>query len=238
MGSHTPLGDVILIPKKTDLPPDVLPDIIERFKTTRLTALQLDPAAFGSNYAHEIQFTYETWLSRATNPLGKTFVSLNTSNPIAPEVLDKSYNDPSLSYLLHDEWLGTVTLLGPKVLANARSDLTPTPFTIFTPGNSNDPPDLESLKDHHAVYLIVAMFVRPGQRRVGRGRRLVEAALAAAIEEARNVSASRVTIVLNVESENRAARGLYQTVGFEECDADATALTSSTLEMKWERDLL
>lgn len=121
MGSLSRRGVVVLIPKKADLPSEILPALIERYKTTRLTALQLDPSAFGSNYAREIQFTYETWLSRATNPLAKTFVSVGTSGPeTSAENVCGSSNDPSIAPLLHEEWVGTITLFGPKVLSTGR----------------------------------------------------------------------------------------------------------------------
>lgn len=235
MGSVSPPADVVLIPKKSDLPSDLLPALMERYKTTRLTALQLDPSAFGSNYAREVQFTYETWLSRATNPLGKTFVSVATSSDgVSPENVSRSSNDSSMEHLLHDEWFGTVTLFGPKVLAD---DVLSAPWTTFTPANSNDPPDLDSIKDRHAVYNIYGMYVKRSQRREGRGRRLVEAALAAAVAEAMTASATRVTVALEVECQNQAALGLYRSVGFEECVFKKDWTTSQDRTLKWERHL-
>jgi GNAT superfamily N-acetyltransferase len=236
MGSLSPRGVVVLIPKKADLPSEILPALIERYKTTRLTALQLDPSAFGSNYAREIEFTYETWLSRATNPLGKTFVSVGTSGPeTLAENVRGSSNDPSIAPVLHEEWLGTITLFGPKVLAN--EDALSLPWTTFTRANSNNPPDLDSIEGRHALYNIFGMFVKPGQRREGRGRGLVEAALAAAVEEATAASATRVTVALEVEYQNQAALGLYRSVGFEECIFEKHWTDSQDRTLKWERQL-
>jgi ribosomal protein S18 acetylase RimI-like enzyme len=102
------------------------------------------------------------------------------------------------------------------------------PWTTFTRANSNTPPDLDSIEGRHALYNIFGMFVKPSQRREGRGRGLVEATAA---------SATRVTLALEVEYQNQAALGLYRSVGFEECIFEKHWTDSQDRTLKWERQL-
>ncbi|KAL1983869.1 hypothetical protein VTN96DRAFT_9793 [Rasamsonia emersonii] len=237
MATRPVLGDVVLLPKDANFSPDALQAIVDRFKSNRLQALQLDPDAFGSTYERESQFTYQTWLSRITNPLSKTFVALEHQE-------SSITSEDSASRLCHllgnNEWLGTVTVLGPKSLSGGESSLSSTPWRLFTRENSSESPDLTSIKNRHAVYLIVGMFVSPSRRREGHGRRLVEAALTAAMEESRGISASRVIVCLMVEPRNVAARRLYESVGFgiRGSEPADNAVTFPTIGMTWEKELM
>lgn len=234
MATRPAPGDVVLLPKDANLQA-----LVDRFKSNRLEALQLDPDAFGSTYESESQFTYETWLSRITNPLSKTFVALEHQESSITSAEDS--DDSRLRRLLENEWIGTVTVLGPKSLSGRESSLSSTPWNLFTRENSSEPPDLTSIKNSTAVYLIVGMFVSPSRRREGHGRRLVEAALTAAVEESRGASASRVIVSLVVESRNVAARRLYESVEFGTRGsepADSTEITFPTIGMTWEQELV
>jgi GNAT superfamily N-acetyltransferase len=239
MATKIPSSDVVLLPKNPNLSPERLSAIVNRYKSNRLEALQLEPSAFSSTYERESQFIYETWLSRATNPLSRIFVALG-DRELSPRTTTEDSDDPTLSRLLGNEWLGTVTMLGPKLLSDKETGSSHVmPRIIFTPENSFEPPDLTSIKKGHAVYLIVSMYVSLNRRRERHGRRLLEAALTAAMEEARKASASRITVCLNVEVGNMAARRLYESVGFGIRGSEpADSSTFPTLGMTREREIM
>ncbi|QKX55899.1 uncharacterized protein TRUGW13939_02998 [Talaromyces rugulosus] len=201
------MADVYLVPKPAQSQPSDISLLIERYRTTRLTALQLDPDAFGSTYAREIQFTDEIWLSRLLNPLSKTLVSVDVKPP-PTEPVD----------LARHEWLGTATILGPKVLSETKGSSL---WTTYTRDNSNDPPDWPAVKDSNAIYMIAGVFVHPSRRRQGRGKRLIRAVVSTATEEAKSAGASRVTILLEIESENQVPDRLYESAGFWAVDREA-----------------
>lgn len=190
------MTDIYLVPKPSqEQTKSDISLLIKRYKTTRLTALQLDPAAFGSTYSREVQFTDDIWLSRLLNPLSKTLVSVESPAKTAK--------------LADQKWLGTATVLGPKVLSETK-----TLWTVYTRDNSNDPPDWPAVKDRNAIYMISGVFVHPGFRQQGRGTRLIQTIVSAATEEATRAGASRVTVLLEITSENQAVDRLYQRAGF------------------------
>jgi GNAT superfamily N-acetyltransferase len=213
------MADVYLVPKPAQSQPSDISLLVERYRTTRLTALQLDPDAFGSTYAREIQFTDEIWLSRLLNPLSKTLVSVDVRPP-PMEPVD----------LTRLEWLGTATMFGPKVLSETKGSSL---WTTYTRDNSNDPPDWPAVKDSNAIYMVTGVFVHPSRRRQGRGKRLIQAVVNAATEEAKRAGASKVTVLLEIESETQAPDRLYESAGFSAVDREGT----SRRRMVWEFDL-
>ncbi|CRG84952.1 hypothetical protein PISL3812_02118 [Talaromyces islandicus] len=214
------MADVYLVPKHVEDQTSDISLLVERYKTTRLTALQLDPGAFGSTYAREIQFTYEIWLSRLLNPLSKTLVSVGTAIPSPAEPVD----------LTHQEWLGTAIIFGPKALSKTNSSSL---WTTYTRDNFNEPPDLLAVKDTNAIYMITGVFVHPSYRRRGRGKRLIQTAVHVATEEAKRAGASKITVLLEIESENQAADRLYESAGFSAVDRHG----ASRRGMLWEANL-
>lgn len=221
--------DVVSLPRD-NLGPDTIPVLIDRYKSLRLEGLRVDPSAFGSNYEREIKFTHDDWLRRLTNPLVRTFVSLDFLSDAHSGSISAS---PGSDVLLGNEWLGMVSLAGPKILPTAASH----PLEPFRSSGITDPPDLTSIQGQHVVYILVGMFVRPEHRRRGRGRRLVEAAMAAAEIEARRASAKGITVALEVHSSNQAGYSLYQKLGFIDfTEVESGRLdVSTTCSMKWEK---
>lgn len=217
--------DIVCLPRGDDLGPDIIPVVIDRYKSLRLEGLRVDPSAFGSNYEREIKFTHDDWLRRLTNPLVRTFISL--------DILTDAHSGSTLSpfpgrdALLKNEWLGMVSLAGPKILPTATSH----PMEPFKSDGITDPPHLPSIQGQHAVYVVVGMFVRPEHRRRGRGRNLIEAAMAAAESEARRASAKGITVALEVHTSNHAGYHLYQKAGFVEFTE-----AESECSMKWEKN--
>jgi GNAT superfamily N-acetyltransferase len=236
MNETLPLSMVILMPKLIDIPDTVMPEIVKRYKDIRLMGLKLSPSAFGSTYAREVAFNNDTWIGRITNPLGKGFIALgpdNSSNLRVTKGYGEGHSD-ALTSLLNSPWMGLVTLIGPKLLSPNEPELEQTPWKIFTRENSSAISDLASIKNGHAVYVIVGMYVSPEGRRAGHGRRLVDAAIAAAVEESRNILASKMSVCLEVRRDNIPAAKLYENAGFVRRNIPG-ALDPEDIDMVWEK---
>ncbi|KAL1625383.1 60S ribosomal protein L10A [Diplodia seriata] len=65
-------------------------DLVSRQKSFRLFSLTSAPEAFGSTIERELQFTWDTWESRLTNPQATTFVAI-PDDP-ASQVLHYHFN--------------------------------------------------------------------------------------------------------------------------------------------------
>lgn len=227
---------VIPMPKLADIPDTVMPEIVKRFKHIRLMALELSPEAFSSTYAREVAFTDDIWVGRITNPLGKAFIAVGPDNSPNVRSIDghEKQHGPALTTLLNAPWKGSVTIIGPKLLPPDQPELERTPWKIFTRENSSDTPDLASMERGHVVYVIVGMYVSPDGRREGHGRRLVDAAIAAAVEECRRVLASKMSICLEVHYDNIPAAKLYANVGFTRRDTPNES-NPKDVNMVWEK---
>lgn len=222
-------GEVLLIPKTFPTTAHV-ESIVEKYKKIRLHGLKADPQSFSSTYEEEAQFSYETWVSRILNPLGKTFVSLieadsQQENDSPNTDLTNAGNEhAALSRLLNDEWVGIVTLLGhvlfPSELDGEKPGMKPWDVYI-SHGKYSIPltvPKPDDLKGAHVVYLIVGMYVVPHARRKGHARRLVKATVKAVHDEAIALGASKASITVQVEPNISGARRLYESAGFEVWD--------------------
>lgn len=217
-------SEVILVPKPYAAP-TLEQAIVERYKKLRLHGLQVDPQSFSSTYEDESQFADEVWLSRIYNPAGKTFAAVTGSdnqpeNTTETLVQAHDTNNP-LQGFSKEEWVGIVTLLGPGVFSkpNENTVTSPTrPYEVFFRNGKYQTPQKSSKVDDltgaHVVYLIVGMFISPSARRRGHGQRLMEAAIAAATTEARRLGGRKVSITLQVNSNNLQAQRLYEKVGF------------------------
>lgn len=240
-------GEVVLVPK-TFPSPAHLDCIVELYKGVRLRGLQADPKSFSSTYEGESQFPYDTWLSRIQNPLGKTFVlvieldSPSRTKLPSNRAIEVADGCDALQRLLRKEWVGIVTLLGPAQLPGCiggeQSDAKPwdayikdgkysIPATSLASGNS---------EGAHVVYCIVGMFVLPHARRKGHARRLIEATINAARDEALAYGAVKVSVTVQVEPGNANAQRLYEGVGFEVWDeavmiANGHGATSLTVSL-------
>ncbi|KAE8369763.1 hypothetical protein BDV27DRAFT_114535 [Aspergillus caelatus] len=199
-------SNVVLIPKKYAHQKD-LEAIITRYRTLRLRGLKENPDAFSSKYEDEVEFPYEKWLARVTNPQARSFIAYDdqTDNSLDP-----------LALLLSREWLGTVTIVGPRLLPEDNKTLSKAPWDVFFLTDERIP----SEETHHTtlVYMLGGMFVLEAGRRKGNGRRLIERAVSEVRTEATEAGASRVLVVSIVERNNDAARRLYETCSFDVWD--------------------
>ncbi|KAB8221047.1 hypothetical protein BDV33DRAFT_230509 [Aspergillus novoparasiticus] len=200
-------SNIALIPKEYAHQTD-LEAIITRYRTLRLRGLKENPDSFSSKYEDEVDFPYEKWLARVTNPQARSFIAYDdpTNN-----------NVDSLSLLLSREWLGTVTIVGPRLLPQDNETLSKAPWGMFLPPEERVLSEGET-RDATLVYMLGGMFVLETGRRKGNGRRLIERAVSEARTEAIEAMASRVLVVSIAERKNDAARRLYENCSFDVWD--------------------
>ena len=203
------LGEVILLPQKFSTPAEQT-FIVERYKALRLQSLKHEPEAFSSTYEDESQFPDDVWVQRIKNPLGKTFVVVrSTDSP-------KDYDPTGSSVLakLNREWVASCVLIGPKVLPLGQDD-PQAALWAFTSSSSFKLGSELDVRPHSALaYCPVAMYVLPGQRRLGLGRKLMDVVTEAAREEAKELQASKSYLTIFFETDNHRACQLYEKSGF------------------------
>ncbi|GES63238.1 acetyltransferase, GNAT family [Aspergillus terreus] len=202
-------GVVVSIPKSYPSPTDQ-GSIIERYRTLRLTGLKQDPQSFSSTYDQELQFPPEKWLARMTNPDARTFVAVKRGVNEPP-----STPPDDITALLSREWVGSLTIMGPKNL-QADDFRGTAPWTLFT-NRHYHAPSRGGCKTG-CVYMLAGMFVVREERRNGYGRSLVEKAVQNAYNEAEQAHADRLFVVALVNRENQPACTLYAACGFEVWD--------------------
>lgn len=189
-----------------------LPSLVTKYKTLRLSALQLEPTAFSSTYDREKQFSHETWVSRVQNSQGTTYIALNSSQSEPTSTDQEQRKDNQLQQLLENEWVGQITLLGPEVLVdqNEREK----PWMPFLGGWDKERRrltgfDMDRRQRRSDAYMVMGMFVMPNWRGRGVGRRLIEEALRGICSEK-----TAVVVVAMAEQDNHTARRLYDGCGF------------------------
>jgi GNAT superfamily N-acetyltransferase len=239
MNETASLGTVIPIPSTIEISDAAMPEIVKRYKNLRLTALQFSPSAFSSTYAREVQFTNDIWAARVTNRLVKAFIAVHPKDSSGQRPTTNSVSTQTVapSPLLEMEWMGIVGVLGPKPLPRNQPEFH-SPWKLFTRDNSSGAPDLASIRNTHAVYVIVGMFVHPQVQRVGYGRRLLDAAVTAAVLESRAASASHITICLEVTRDNVPAAKLYESAGFRIREDRDKQTSGEDIHMVWEQSFL
>ncbi|KAF7155891.1 hypothetical protein CNMCM5623_008771 [Aspergillus felis] len=201
------MSNIAIVPQAFPSPKE-RDKIVDLYRHLRLAGLKQDPKAFSSTYETEADFPYEKWLSRIENPQARTFIALEEDGTVPS-------SDNALTALLSREWLGTVTIVGPKFALSGEIDLN-APWKVFTEGDRYTTPPADGT-DAVAVYMIAGMFVLPVSRGRGNGRRLVEEAA----KYAQGASATmRTLLVLLVEADNEAARKLYERCGFQKCSEE------------------
>lgn len=214
-----PHNEPIQIVQIPQLPPSAtdIPHLVSHYKGLRLSALQLNPSAFSSTYAHERQFPYETWVSRVQSTRGKTYIAITKPKSQSDVASTENNTEKEVRELLDSKWVGQVALLGPVVLTDEEKR---EPWMAFL-GDGFVERDfgLAGTNGHQVevVYMIMGLFVLPAWRAKRIGRRLIEAAVKGAREEKvgteDKIKGSVATAM--VEKDNHAARRLYEACGFD-----------------------
>ncbi|RGP67638.1 gnat family [Fusarium sporotrichioides] len=174
-------------------------ELIEKYKSFRLSSLQLSPKSFSSTYAREVELPKSKWEARLSNPLAINTVVV--SNP------DTGSASDDLSLVLHSSWLASLVVCGPFHADTAAKKWEEQQG--FDPGCLNFGPPKPGIE---WAYVLNAIYVPPSQRRKGLANRLIENAkqLVAGIH-----SESKVMLVLVVNFESVAAMKCYKKSGFE-----------------------
>ncbi|KAI9691853.1 MAG: hypothetical protein M1822_007925 [Bathelium mastoideum] len=189
-------------PEKTD--PNT---IITRVRDFRLKSLQLAPESFGSTYEVEAKKQPEFWVNRVANPKATTFIAYETERTNCSDL-----NDDHAQGFLNADWLGSITLLGPKQ-GLAEFSLHTSPWVILRQ-DCEQFQDVSGQAEPLRHYLINGMFVTPAARGLGLGRALVDAAMDHAMRQTRENDAEIMKCTLIVDNDNDAARTLYLRSGF------------------------
>nr|POE49306.1 hypothetical protein CFP56_32456 [Quercus suber] len=175
--------------------------IVSKFRAFRLHALRTSPEAFASSYEIEVQREPNQSLQRLISPKAAHFIAVNPS--------------ADLLSLAEQKWLGMIVLLGPEdqtssVTVSAQSD----PFTRLTLCSSNDESEPKEKLTRVWHYHLNGVFVCPSSRKTGLGTALIQTALGKATSHARSNEVYSISVTVLVDSENKAARYLYETAGF------------------------
>ncbi|OCL14790.1 hypothetical protein AOQ84DRAFT_210167 [Glonium stellatum] len=90
------------IPTKTPR----LPELAEKSRTAKLSALQKAPTAFASKYSDEALLPIAAWISRIVVLGTEIFICVATHEP-------QKEADNDADFLMSGEWIGMLTLRGP-----------------------------------------------------------------------------------------------------------------------------
>ncbi|KAJ0137238.1 hypothetical protein CTA2_2061 [Colletotrichum tanaceti] len=183
------------------------------YKSFRLRSLRLSPESFGSTYAREAAFPWDTWTCRLSNPLATTVVAYKTaSSPSLASEMNSTPaagvpmppDDASLDAALDAEWLASLTILGPLDAATLATSLHLDPDLV----------DLGSSQQQQQQHILSGMYVVPSARGEKLGVRILEHVkdLIASGAGSRGQGGARVSLV--VDYDNAAARSTYERCGF------------------------
>ncbi|KAH0831859.1 hypothetical protein J3R83DRAFT_12717 [Lanmaoa asiatica] len=87
------------------LEPPVSPSQLAAYKALRLTSLQVDRHAFGSNYAREVGSSEDVWRQRLDSPFKQTLIA--SVLDAASHVRDGDVNEMG-------DWIGTASIAEPS----------------------------------------------------------------------------------------------------------------------------
>lgn len=225
--SHRTSTGVILLPKEFPSATN-LQEILHQYKEIRLNGFKTNPEAFASSYEEASKKSDDTWRSQLQNRASKTFVSVIESekapvgNQGAGATMETDGTHPSLPKLLQNDWVGIVSITGPIPFSkpNIAEEISKSkPWEAFIRDGKYNLPivplDSNGLRGNHIVYVVGGLFVSPQARRQGRACQLIKATIASADQEARAITSSKASIVIQAEAGNIRARRLYESLGFE-----------------------
>ncbi|KAK9322307.1 hypothetical protein V1517DRAFT_323704 [Lipomyces orientalis] len=174
---------------------DRLRAVKEKYRTLRLHALKTDADNFGSRYEDEVEFLDQRWYDRLQNPKGATFIAFTTST--------SAYEAASI---YREDWIGTQTVIGPLLPAEAGKFID-VGESVITGGAKSD--DLR-------VFILVSFFVHEDYRGRKIGVELLRAAEKYAREQLSEIDGHYTGIFgLVANPKNERALRLYKWMGFE-----------------------
>jgi len=182
--------------------------IVRSYRAFRLSSLKSDPDAFASTYLEECKESDDFWRARLANPKALLFIAV-------PPKSDRTSSS---------NWLGMVSLLGPKgddgmhkISANA------SPWSSISQpekqggelrhGNEQDVKKMTLVSFH-----VVGTYTTPSARRRGIGAALFQYALRHAETVCRQSGGEELECTLYVDADNAPAVRLYEDRGFKKVE--------------------
>ena len=203
MGSDRSRYEICTLPRAPVGPPQWF-KLREKLKEFRLNSLKVNPEAFASTYADEVKFDDDVWEKRLTNPLAISLCAIQAAS-------DGSRTD-NLSTLIENDWLGAMVVIGPKEDGTTGLHASRSPWETVTPDKSGYASAAKTLP----VYQLNGVYVIPGARGLGIGKKLTAATIQAAVSSASSHGFKAIRMQVRVEAENSAAQKLYSSCGFAE----------------------
>ncbi|TQN67424.1 hypothetical protein CSHISOI_08007 [Colletotrichum shisoi] len=191
------------------------------YKSFRLLSLRLSPESFGSTYAREAAFPWDTWTWRLSNPLATTIVAHKTtsSSDSAPEIgpapagVPVTPDNASLDAALGAEWLGSLRIIGPLDAATLATSLHLDPDLVDLGSSQETETDTNTETPTRQQHVLNGMYLVPSARGEKLGVRILKHAKDLVASEARSQGRwARVSLI--VDYDNAAAR-TYERCGFE-----------------------
>ena len=146
------LYTTLRIPAKTPR----LPELAEKFRAAKLSALERDPIAFAVKYEDEVLLLTAVWISRITAVGTETLICAATHEP-------RNEADNEDDFLTSGEWVGMLTLRGPFTLSD------------FHLPKSGQP--VPSSPEKETRWQMVALYIDPSHRGRGLAKRLINSAI-------------------------------------------------------------
>ncbi|KZL79739.1 gnat family [Colletotrichum incanum] len=204
---------IITLPKSHP-DPSKFHHLTTTYKSFRLLSLRLSPESFGSTYAREAAFPWETWTSRLKNPLATTVVayespSLHPNPALDDEIIPEGVpvESEGLDAAMSAEWLAHLTIIGPLDPSSLATSLhLDSDLVDFGPAHAADKPNRQ--------YVLNGMYVVPSARGNKLGRQIMEYVKDLVASEAKS-HGQNARVSLIVDYDNVPARKTYERSGFE-----------------------
>ena len=198
-----------------------LQDMATALREFRLEALRATPDAFSSTYENEVQFPMGLWLQRLENPDAWHIVA---SEHLEHDDLENGRDNTSRSR----RWSGAVVVMAKHIMK--RESAATSPWIQHMPHTSNKSDKQKSESERMGVvshYQLHGTFVHPSARRCGIGTLLIQKALAFVKSTLTEQALPSVRVDVLVDSENTAAKRLYESCGFQYVESDGYQVGST-----------
>jgi GNAT superfamily N-acetyltransferase len=177
----------------------------DKYRELRLESLKSDPDAFSSTFEDESRQPSEFWTGRMLVPRARHFVAVqwNTTPDIAPTSDD-------LYAVLEAKWVGTLVLLGPKVVASGDAS----PWRALV-GSRFVEDSAEATSDTGAsAYHLAGFYVAPEVRGRGLGGSLVNTAIEKIADDGQTIHSAGAICTVGASQRNLVVRRLFKRMGF------------------------
>ena len=194
----------------------------------RLEALRATPDAFASTYETEVQYPMGQWLQRLKNPDAWHIVATEHWEH------DGSEKDQGYNSFMPRRWFGMILVMAKRSMKRESAASSPWIQHVAHTSNKLDKQDSEAeqkgVVSQYSHYQLHGTFVHPSARRCGIGTRLTREALSFVKAMMTKQALPTVRVDVLVDSENTAAKSLYQSCGFQfvECDKYQVGSTKRT----------